>query len=171
MEVNQWTRTHNDQCEYDKRANNNERPLRYVTYDPIPEGQVNVLDPQVLGTSFGGIRHVNQNFIDQSNDLRPQLSNKNDINQLESRVFSTVPYMGTGELIGHGAYADMNSSLRSDATRNLHAEEKVLVSYHTPHYLHNDPQVGSVLPDEFTLGGRSSRNDMRELYTSMCPRK
>ena len=79
-----------------------------------------------------------------------------------------MPFMGSGELLGQDNYINVNSDLRGDSTRLTEPAGKVQVEYYTPGYLQNDPQKGAVLPDNWVVGGRSSRNDMRELYKEMC---
>jgi len=139
-----------------------QRPLRYITNNL----QERPDEHSELGY-YTASTHVSSNVVDNASKLRPQMTHLNEIQNLKTREIATLPYMGTGELIGENDFVDINSDLRGNATR-LSSEGKVQVEYYTPGFLSNDPQIGAVLPNEWILGGRSSRNDMRELYKEVC---
>ena len=163
LRINEWTRTHDDKCRYEHEKNMSQRPLRYITN--------NIQDRPDEHSELGyytAPTHVSSDVIDNASKLRPEMTHLNEIQNLKTREFSTVPFMGSGELIGEKGFVDINSELRGNATRMTAPEGKVQVEYYTPGFLPNDPQVGAVLPDEWTIGGRSSRNDMRELYKEVC---
>ena len=163
VRVNEWTRTHDDKCRYEYETNTSQRPLQYITRDKGPRPD----EFSELGY-YTTPTHVSSKVIDASTELRPEMTHLNEIQNLEARQFTTVPFMGTGELLGENNYVDINSDMRGNATRLTEDPGKVQVSGYTPGFLPNDPQVGAVLPDTWVLGGRSSRNDMRELYKEVC---
>ena len=163
LRINEWTRTHDDKCRYEYEKNTSERPLRYITRErqEIPDEQAE------LGY-YTAPTHVSSDFIDKSSTLRPKMTHLNEIQNLDSKPFFAIPYMGNGELLGKQDFIDVNSDLRGNASRLTDSNGKVIVDGYTPGFLENDPQVGAVLPDSWTLGGRSTRNDMRELYKNVC---
>lgn len=163
LRINEWTRTHDDKCRYDYDVNASKRPLRYITnhIQDTPDDQLH------LG-HYNTPTHMASGVVDEASKLRPQMTHLNEIQNLQVTPFSTVPYMGRGELLGNNNYVDINTDLRGSSTRLYTDPGKVQVANYTPGYLPNDPQVGAVLPDTWTVGGRSSRNDMRELYKEVC---
>lgn len=163
LRINEWTRTHDDKCRYDYEKNMKERPLKYITNNMQDRPD----EHSELGF-YTTSTHVASSVVDDSSRLRPEMTHLNDIQNLQTREFSTVPFMGTGELIGTSDFVDVNSDLRGNATRLTQDFGKVQVEHYTPGFLENDPQVGAVLPDSWVVGGRSSRNDMRELYKEVC---
>ena len=165
MQVNEWTRKHDDKCQYNYEINLSKKPLKYIMNDRMPAQPSQFYED--TGLYING-SHTSIKNVDVSNELRPEPTHLNNIQNLEARMYATSPYMGTGELIGTKDLSDVNSQLRGDATRLLN-DKKPMTTYYTPGYLPNDPQVGAVLPDEWVMGGRSSRNDMRELYKKVCP--
>ena len=162
MRINEWTRTHDDKCRYDYERNMSERPLRYMTNNVQSR-------PDDMDTgNFTKSTHVSANNIQTANDLRPKMTNLNEISSLQTAQFATVPFMGSGELLSNNGYIDINSDLRGNATRLYEEAGKVQVQNYTPGFLQDDPQNGAILPNNWIVGGRSSRNDMRELYKEMC---
>lgn len=163
LKVNEWTRVHDDKCRYNYEINASKRPLRYITNDiqDHPDEQMH------LGY-YTTPTHVASDVVNKSSGLRPQMTHKNEIQLLEAPVFPNMPYMGSGELLGQDNYININSDLRGDSTRLTEPAGKAQVEHYTPGYLQNDPQKGAVLPDNWIVGGRSSRNDMRELYKEIC---
>lgn len=163
LRINEWTRTHDDKCRYDYEQNISQRPLRYITRE-----RQNIPDEQAELGYYTTPTHVASNVVDHSTELRPQMTHLNEIQNLEARPFASIPFMGNGELLGADNYIDLNSDLRGNASRLTDTPGKVQVEYYTPGFLENDPQVGAVLPDSWVVGGRSTRNDMRELYKEVC---
>ena len=162
LQINEWTRVHDDKSRYNYEVNASERPLRYITNNI--QDRPNEMD---VG-NFTKNTHVSAENIQFSNKLRSSMTHLNEIQNLNTPSFVTVPYMGRGELLGVNNYVDINSDLRGNATRLTDEPGKVQVQNYTPGFLPNDPQVGAVLPDTWINGGRSSRNDMRELYKEVC---
>ena len=165
-QFNVWTRNHDDQCSLEIQRQMSEKPMKYVTYTaPYKEDECDI---NVAGSLCGGVSHVGHISIEGDNQLRPELTNKNDIHQLNNPLFLTQPYMGNGEFIGDKFNVSINSKLRSDPTKEDASCFRPQVSYHTPHILTHNPQEGAVIPDGWVQGGRSSRMDMRELHNQVC---
>lgn len=163
LKINEWTRVHDDKCNYNYDRNISERPLKYIMNDRITSHESYYNEP---GIYIEG-SHASIKDIQTSNELRSKATHLNDIRNLEERMYATTPYKGSGELIGKNELSDINSKLRGDSTR-LTEDGKPLVEYHTPGFLPNDPQLGAMYPNDWVVGGRSSRNDMRNLYKKMC---
>ena len=163
VRVNEWTRLHDDKCRYEYETNTSQRPLRYITRERSDRPD----EQQELGY-YTTPTHIASGIIDQSSELRPKMTHLNEIQNLESRQFATVPFMGSGELLGENNFVDINTDMRGNATRLNEEPGKIQVLDYTPGYLPNDPQTGAILPDNWTVGGRSSRNDLRNLYKEVC---
>lgn len=164
LQVNEWTRTHDDKCRYEFNKNVSERPLRYITRDrqTLPDEHAE------LGY-YTTPTHIASRFVDKDSELRPSMTHLNEIQNLETRQVTTVPYMGSGELIGNSDFANINSNLRSGSSRLAPTSSgKVQVENYIPGFLDINPQQGAILPQNWTVGGRSSRNDMRDLYKEVC---
>tara|TARA_Y100000389_G_C17423044_1_gene497884 strand:- start:329 stop:817 length:489 start_codon:yes stop_codon:yes gene_type:complete len=160
--INEWTRKHDDKCQYKYDIEASKKPFKYITNEIAPSPQTYF---DQAGVHVRGY-HADISNIEKSNDLRPKLNHLNEIQNLNTRMVMGIPYMGSGALLGSKGLSDVDSRMRGDTTRMLNA--KPLVSDYTPGYLQSNPQDGAVLPDAWTRGGRSSRNDMRELYKKVC---
>lgn len=165
LQVNEWTRIHDDKCQYNYENNARQRPLRYITNNRTefkPNDELSELGYYTTST------HTTPSQINDSSKLRPEMTNLNEVQSLETRQFPTVPFMGSGEFVGSTEdYVDINSELRGNATRLTVSDKAEVVNY-TPGFLPNNAQKGALLPTDWTHGGRSSRNDMRELYKDVC---
>ena len=160
--INEWTRKHDDRCQYKYDIEASKKPFKYITNDtaPVPSEYYDQAGVNIRGY------HTDISHITQSNELRPSPTHLNEIQNLNTRMVMGVPYMGSGALISNKGLSDIDSRMRGDTTRMFNA--KPLVSDYTPGYLPSNPQEGAVLPVNWTRGGRSSRNDMRELYKKVC---
>ena len=165
-QFNQWTRNHDDNCSYDIQKQMSEKPIKYITYVAPYKGDN--CEVNIPGSLCGGISHVGSNGVDIESGLRSSLTNKREIVQLTPAMFLSQPYKGNGEFLGDNYNVDINTKLRSDPTKVDSNCVRPEVAYYTPHLLNNDPQVGTVIPDGWVNGGRSSRVDMRELHNQVC---
>lgn len=164
LQVNEWTRTHDDKCRYQFEKNASERPLRYITRE-----RQNIPDEHTELGYYTTPTHVASQYVDKDSELRPTMTHLNEIQNLETRDFATIPYMGSGELLGNNDFANVNSDMRGNASR-LHGYEtgRVQVENYIPGFLDSNPQKDIVYPSQWVVGGRSTRNDMRELYKDVC---
>ncbi len=169
-QFNEWTRIHDDKCQYEYRLNNSKRPLRYIENTPVKSESAQ--DQYQFDGQYTQMTHIPPNEINLNTDLRPQTTNLNHIQLLQVKPFSINPYEGSGPLLKTNNLMNINTNMRGDSSRLIpyNQGEKVFVSNHIPEFLSIDPQSGAVIPDTWTVGGRSTRQDMRELYKEMCPR-
>tara|TARA_Y100000389_G_scaffold3625_1_gene3486 strand:- start:1929 stop:2474 length:546 start_codon:yes stop_codon:yes gene_type:complete len=165
-EFNQWTRNHDDKCSYDLQRGISQKPMKYVTY--TADYMKEECDVNIPGSLCGGTTYVGSESVVVENELRSEMTNNNDINQLEPQMFLSQPYMGSGDLLGENNLVNVSSDLRGNHTKVDSSCFRPDVIFHTPHILLDNPQTGAVHPQGWVPGGRSSRMDMRELHNQVC---
>ena len=163
------TRLHDDKCRFEFDRNVSKRPLQYITHTQHLNPSDNV-DPLKFEGQHTVSTHVSPDAVPVHSDMRPTATNLNEIQLLQTDPFQIRPFEGSGKLLGRNDLMNVNSDMRGNASRVIPfgEGETVTVAYHQPEFLTIDPQIGAVLPDSWLVGGRSSRQDMRELYKQTC---
>ena len=171
-DLNQWTRVHDDKCRYTFENNASRRPLQYITNKEYITPSSGYIDPLSIEGQYTASTHMPSNDVSVDTELRPAATNLNEIQLLQ--VSNEInPYKGSGVYIGNNNMANVNSDMRSNSSRLISYDEgaRVGIPYQTPEFLNTNPQNGAVIPGQWTMGGRSTRQDMRELYKQTCYKK
>lgn len=178
-EFNNFTRIHDDPCEFNHQQALNVDSFKYTTYNP--EYLHDPCDSRRLQgfcKSYEPLAHI----IDDESALRQNYdrnTNPRNIHQLNPAELLTTGYKGTGDLIG--GMSTMTREMKNIVdVESMHLRPELSrfksraccwngsdFEEHQYEYLDCDPQQ-FVTPDFVTWGGESTRNIHRDLFVSTC---